>query len=116
MPIIPKKGHGMRVLRRPEARYRNITYTKHRATPVLAKRDMKRPAGVFDVLRPMAGKNLRSVLHRHGLLPSRTKCPSCGGKVGAGAFDAELGTYKYRCRAWKCHRRIERLHGHPVFA
>ena len=27
----------------------------------------------------------------------------------------DIASYKYRCRSRGCHRRIERLHGHPIF-
>ena len=115
LPIIPKKGSALRALRRPCSNRNDKIYTKVRTTPRIAKRDMKRPAGVFDVLRACSGKTLRSVLHKHGLLPPRQRCPHCDSKLRPDTFDNELASYKYRCSNRKCNRRVERLHGHPVF-
>ena len=119
-PRVPKRGRARQVLKRPASKkkgdWRQVPYVRDPAAPALPCADRhKWKRSLVDVVK-CSVSSVVSMLRADRLLPAweGALCPHCQ-RGTMGKLASYGGVPKHRCNFWKCKKRINPHHAHPLF-
>eukprot|EP00971_Amphidinium_carterae_P185420 3681339-Amphidinium_carterae.1 len=110
-PITPKRGKGLRAMRRPERR--DVAYTSKDKERI--RRDRQVTFGTSVGIRLKSDREVARELTTLKLLPAVTSCSSCGGPCYRTDEYDKYHLHIQRCHRQVCRKRLFRVREHAFF-
>ena len=119
-PRVPKRGRARQVLKRPahkkKGNWQQVPYVRDLEAQVPPRGDRHAwKRSLVDVVK-CSVSSVVSMLRADNLLPrwEGALCPHCR-RGTMGTLQSYAGVPKHRCNHWKCLKRINPHHAHPIF-